>query len=298
MRIAILGWGSLIWDRRDLPISMAWQRGGPVLPIEFSRMSRSGERAGCLTLVIDELHGANVRTRFAVSTRTNLDDAITDLRTREGTSSDRIGYINLGRGTERAYARQRHPHACDTIKAWAQAQQWDAVVWTALTSNFEEVADRPFTVEAAIQHLNGLGEPAKSHALEYLQKAAPEVVTSVRSAAIQAGLIIPVADERQTEDAKRADNEDGVHDDQYPREDIDKARHNRRLQQKHSPDEAAQYRDKARPCPKCGKPSGELAWFYFESPKWTWENLCGRAGWMTACDACHVQVGFFMEVMN
>jgi hypothetical protein len=85
MTIAILGWGSLIWDRRDLPVSGEWQRGGPVVSIEFSRISKNSERAGCLTLVIDEQHGTNVTTRFARSPRTNLDDAIADLRVREGT---------------------------------------------------------------------------------------------------------------------------------------------------------------------------------------------------------------------
>ena len=99
--MAILAWGSLVWDRRNWPITNDWERGGPVLPIEFSRMSRSGERAGCLTLVIDEHHGANVPTRSALSPRTNLDDAIADLRSREGTSSDRIGYVNLVRNAER-----------------------------------------------------------------------------------------------------------------------------------------------------------------------------------------------------
>ena len=191
MRIAILGWGSLIWDRRDLPITGDWQRGGPVLPIEFSRISRSGERAGCLTLVIDEQHGVNVPTRFAHSASTSLDTAISDLRTAERiTNKDRIGYVNLIRNTEREYSRQQHPRACDTIKAWAQAQRLDAVVWTALPSNFEEIAQHPFNVEAAIKHLNGLVEPAKSHALEYLRRAPEEVMTPVRRGA-QAGLIPP-----------------------------------------------------------------------------------------------------------
>jgi hypothetical protein len=189
MRIAILGWGSLIWDRRDLPISGDWRRGGPVLPVEFSRISKSGERAGCLTLVIDEQHGANVPTRFALSPRISLDAAIADLRTREGTSSERIGYVNLVRNTERPFARQQHPHSCDAIKAWAQAQQWDGVVWTALPPNFEEVTHHPFSLEAAIQHLKGLGEPAKRRALDYVCRAPQEVVTPVRRAAIQAGLI-------------------------------------------------------------------------------------------------------------
>ena len=87
-------------------------------------------------------------------------------------------------------------------------------------------------------------------------------------------------------------------DEQYPWEDVNKARHNRRLQTKHKPDEAVSYRENARPCPKCGKGSSELAWFYFESPRWTWQHLCGRAGWMTVCDVCQAQVDFFLEVMS
>src|SRR5262245_27762249 len=144
MRIAILAWGSLIWDKRDLPISGVWQCGGPVLPIEFSRISSRGERAGCLTLIIDEQNGVDVRTRFAPSPRSNLDHVIDDLCDREDiTRSDRIGYVNLVRNTERTFARQQHPNACNTIKAWAQARGWDAVVWTALPSNFEEAVQRP-----------------------------------------------------------------------------------------------------------------------------------------------------------
>lgn len=60
MNITILGWGSLIWDQRDLPISGDWQLGGPALPIEFSRISRDGR----LTLVIDECNGVAVSTSY------------------------------------------------------------------------------------------------------------------------------------------------------------------------------------------------------------------------------------------
>ena len=88
-------------------------------------------------------------------------------------------------------------------------------------------------------------------------------------------------------------------DEQYPWEHVDASRHNHRLQQRHKPDEAfIRYEGKARPCPKCGKASRDLAWFYFESPPWTWQNLCGRAGWMIVCDVCHVQVDFFLDVLN
>ena len=48
--IACLGWGSLIWDPKDLPIESGWHTDGPHLPVEFTRVS-GGER---LTLVITE----------------------------------------------------------------------------------------------------------------------------------------------------------------------------------------------------------------------------------------------------
>lgn len=52
-KIAILGWGSLIWDERPEFDSHheEWTSGGPVLQLEFSRISES--RKGALTLVID-----------------------------------------------------------------------------------------------------------------------------------------------------------------------------------------------------------------------------------------------------
>ncbi|MHC2302867.1 hypothetical protein [Rhizobium mongolense] len=62
LRIAILGWGSLIWDQRpefDMH-HKGWLRGGPVLMLEFSRISES--RKSALTLVIDNTHGEPCET--------------------------------------------------------------------------------------------------------------------------------------------------------------------------------------------------------------------------------------------
>jgi len=58
------------------------------------------------------------------------------------------------------------------------------------------------------------------------------------------------------------------------------------------------YGPEAAACPACGAPATTHAWFYFESPAWTWDHLCGRAGWMTVCDPCHRQVNFFLEILN
>ncbi|MHB2268110.1 hypothetical protein [Pseudaminobacter salicylatoxidans] len=49
MRIAVLAWGSLVWDRQKLAIADDFDPSGPQLPVEFCRISGGGR----LTLVID-----------------------------------------------------------------------------------------------------------------------------------------------------------------------------------------------------------------------------------------------------
>lgn len=182
MRIAILGWGSLIWDKRDLPILGEWQQGGPVLSIEFSRISSDGR----LTLVIDEQNGSDVTTRHARSECNTLNDAIASLRTREGTTKENIGFVNMVSNTERGWSRQHHPAACDRIKAWAQAQDMEAVIWTALISNFAEKSGEPYSAETVVQYFNSLAGETKTRAVEYVQKAPPEVDTPFRRLALTA----------------------------------------------------------------------------------------------------------------
>jgi hypothetical protein len=51
--IAILGWGSLLWDRKPEfgKWHDDWRADGPLLKLEFSRMSAT--RLGTLTLAVD-----------------------------------------------------------------------------------------------------------------------------------------------------------------------------------------------------------------------------------------------------
>ena len=67
MKIAILGWGSLVWQHQSLQLQSEFEPGGPELPIEFSRISADGR----LTLVIDQDHRKQVRTRVAASRSRN-----------------------------------------------------------------------------------------------------------------------------------------------------------------------------------------------------------------------------------
>lgn len=53
-----------------------------------------------------------------------------------------------------------------------------------------------------------------------------------------------------------------------------------------------------RPCPLCGKPSEELEWIYFESPKWTWDNMMGQAGTLSICPDCGCLVEFNCLIRN
>jgi hypothetical protein len=70
-RIAILGWGSLPWDKRPNFDQQHddWQFDGPALPPEFSRVSSS--ICGVLTLVIGAVHGTSCPAAYAISKRRN-----------------------------------------------------------------------------------------------------------------------------------------------------------------------------------------------------------------------------------
>lgn len=75
VRIAMLGWGSLLWeggtefDRQH----DHWRMDGPSLPVEFSRIS--GSRQGALTLVIDSDHGSPARVAWCLSKRERVSEA-------------------------------------------------------------------------------------------------------------------------------------------------------------------------------------------------------------------------------
>ncbi len=184
MRIAVLGWGSLIWDPRDLMLAGAFEPTGPSLPLEFSRVSRDRR----LTLVIDEARGAPCTTYVAPSMFSDLDQAIDNLRLREG-MPDRagIGFVDIHDGRRSDTAWRRHPRAVATIESWAMRSGYRAVIWTALASNFHEPdgADAPFSIDAALAYLATLDGPHLGVALRYVRKAPPEIHSPLREAVDQ-----------------------------------------------------------------------------------------------------------------
>ena len=176
MKIAILGWGSLLWDEQPAfdDHHSGWLDDGPTLNLEFSRVSAS--RKGALTLVIDEKDGAPCRVAYSISKRADPNDAICDLRCREGTILRRIGY----------WFADPAGQTCDLVipdglSQWAKSKSLNVVIWTGLESNFPESAKQDFSTKAAVGYLQGLSSEAKAKATEYVRRAPDFVKTPLRT---------------------------------------------------------------------------------------------------------------------
>ncbi len=195
-KFIILGWGSLIWDiehqgaekfyeRVDCKKPEEWHTAdGLKLPIEFSRVSSKCPRKKILTLVIDETQSDSLcPVKFAVSTRTALNEVIRDLRRREGTIRNRIGNWCKRSGLHELWESNEPARQ---IAEWADRSGCQGIVWTALESNYQcsdlvSPDHKPFSPENAADHLlrmRGEDETAFCKAVEYIAKA--PVTTSLR----------------------------------------------------------------------------------------------------------------------
>jgi gamma-glutamylcyclotransferase (GGCT)/AIG2-like uncharacterized protein YtfP len=178
VKIAIIGWGSLIWNPADLPHSGSWHAGGPALPIEFSRISPDGR----LTLIIDPRHGSRVVSRYSESPRATLAEAVRDLAARELCSEDGIGFLDL---RTPAHSRERYPEQVEVrpvLESWCRTRALDGAVWTALPPTFERRTGLPFTTDNAVAYLDSLSGADRERAFDYVRKAPAEVSTPVREA--------------------------------------------------------------------------------------------------------------------
>jgi len=155
-----------------------WRFDGPLLPLEFSRISKS--RSGALTLVIDRKNGKQCCVAYAVSRRRNPDDAICDLRSREGTTVSNIGYCL----TDGSQKQGRDTQVLQAISEWALSKKLDAVTWTDLQNNFkrESKSHQAFSVPNAISYLRALDTEGKAKAIEYVRRAPNFVGTPLREA--------------------------------------------------------------------------------------------------------------------
>lgn len=177
MEIAIIGWGSLIWSPGELQLATRWHPDGPVLPIEFARISKDGR----LTLVIHP-SAEGVRTYWARSALSSIEAAREDLRRRENTGLSQIHLITVDNNAVAPEAE-----AAATIRSWLNTRSnLGAAVWTGLGCNWEAKRGRPFSVGDAIDYIANLQNERNEdgrfeRAREYIEKAPTQIQTRLRA---------------------------------------------------------------------------------------------------------------------
>ena len=176
-KIAILGWGSLIWDLENLSAHTTgdWlMEAGPRLPMEFSRISP--KRKMGLVVCLDPLHGVGCVTHVMRSSKHDINDVINDLAARERAP---LGLIGAVQGDLR---KGRMPEICETVVDWCQANGWDGAVWTDLEPNFADHAGHAFTLPAGLTYLKTLPAENLEEAYRYIQSAPAQTCTPMRTA--------------------------------------------------------------------------------------------------------------------
>jgi len=172
MKVAVIGWGSLIWAPGSLAVSTRWHRDGPKLPVEFARASTGG-LPGRVTLVI--VPGAPVQqTYWALSAHPDLPSATSNLIKREGTSDPQ----NILSAQKGAPADTRSPgHAA--IVAWLSTVDVDAAIWSGFSPS--PSVSTPAKAVARLASLKS-GSPALAAAREYVTHTPKQIDTPVRKA--------------------------------------------------------------------------------------------------------------------
>lgn len=183
MKIAFLGWGSLIWQPKELKFdtNIGWKENGPVLPIEFARISKDGR----LTLVITK-NGTEVPTLYSVSSFDSLDLAVLNLAVREGSGRKSIGYYDK---TKAEFSPIDFPFK-ENIKYWIQTTDFDAVIWTNLPENWgikeNKVVIKTIEPNDRMEYLQNLKGHQSALAEQYIRNTPKQITTTYRKQIIEA----------------------------------------------------------------------------------------------------------------
>lgn len=170
--IACLGWGSLVWDPRNLPIHRQWFDDGPLVRVEFLRESQDKR----ITLVLHD-SAPFVRSLWALMSVVSLAEAWDKLALREGIKDTRIAQ-DIGVWSQ---GSPEVPTIAG-LAAWTAARGIGHVIWTKLPPKFAGTVGRVPTEAEVVQHLAGLKGPTRDVAEQYIRRTPRQVDTSYRRA--------------------------------------------------------------------------------------------------------------------
>lgn len=167
--VACLGWGSLVWDPRELPIQREWFQDGPMIRVEFARQSKDGR----ITLVL-EPSALPVRSLWAILDATALTTAREALASREGISKENEAK-HIGSWTPGDAPLTELPN----LESWVSTMGIQHVVWTALPPKFSGVEQLP-TEDQVVGYLEHLVGAQREVAEKYVRRAPRQIDTAYR----------------------------------------------------------------------------------------------------------------------
>ena len=183
-KIAVVAFGSLYWakqtpsSRGTLLIASDWLPNGPAFPVEFARISKGQNDTRRVTLVV-EPKSHTLKTYYALSAFSSLSEAVENLKQREGTS--KIHFL-----TRDGVASPGIPSRVqEEASSWLQHHEnFDALIWTCLESNWETKLQRAWSVEEVLTLMETMNDLELHSNLEYFQRA-PRSVQTPASKAIE-----------------------------------------------------------------------------------------------------------------
>jgi len=190
-KIAILGWGSLIWCPRELALASKWHADGPCLPVEFAR--RSGGDRATLVIMPPKYELSPSRVYWARSALNDKQEARANLREREGGPKLRfIHYAELppdGKGRWGPNYQGGGPEDIvgQRIVDWLRSNDHGigTAIWTGLPPKGFDLSDPNLTKEDVVRwllHLQMHGDESVRAAREYVEFAPSSIRTPIRGA--------------------------------------------------------------------------------------------------------------------
>ncbi|WP_288475765.1 hypothetical protein [uncultured Pantoea sp.] len=168
MKIACLGWGSLIWKTGALPVASQWHHDGPAVPIEFVRIADGGELSTAICL-----NARPVPVLWAWLNTASLESACRALRIREAIPDSRADGIGMMTVTD---------NAAGPLATWAQAKGIEGLIWTGLPARMASVEGQIPTLEDARHYLQQLTGETRTHAFHYIEQVPAQIDTDYRRA--------------------------------------------------------------------------------------------------------------------